>query len=149
MKLSAPVYHLKRQARLMARAQNIPLHAALDKMASREGFPRWSLLAGRHAQESPASRLLAMLSPGELVLVGARPGHGKTLFSLELCIEAMERGQSATFYSLEYVERDILDRFRALGGSLTRITIESVEALGRFHGWVPARPVTQWAFEMG
>lgn len=115
MKLSAPVYHLKRQARLMARAQNIPLHAALDKIASGEGFLRWSLLARHHAQESPASRLLAVLEPGELVLVGARPGHGKTLFSLELCIEAMERGQCATFYSLEYVERDILDRFRALG----------------------------------
>lgn len=53
--------------------------------------------------------------PGDLVLVGARPGHGKTLMSLELAVEAMKRGHRSVFFSLEYTHRDVLDRFRAIG----------------------------------
>jgi hypothetical protein len=37
MRLSAPVHQLKRKARLLARADNIPLHAALDRIAAQEG----------------------------------------------------------------------------------------------------------------
>jgi hypothetical protein len=36
MKLSAPIYHLKRQARILSRDENIPLHEALDRLAARE-----------------------------------------------------------------------------------------------------------------
>ena len=45
MKLSAPLYHLKRQAKLLSRAEKIPLHEALNRIAEREGFSGWSLLA--------------------------------------------------------------------------------------------------------
>ena len=82
MKLSAPVHRLKRQARLMSRQEAIPLHAALDRVAAREGFVSWSLLSARLSAASPAARLFAELAPGDLVLVGARPGHGKTVLSL-------------------------------------------------------------------
>ena len=44
MRLSAPVYQLKRKARLLSRTDNIPLHEALDRIAVREGFAAWSLL---------------------------------------------------------------------------------------------------------
>ena len=36
MKLSAPLYHLKRKAKLLSRAENIPLHEALDRIARQE-----------------------------------------------------------------------------------------------------------------
>jgi replicative DNA helicase len=64
---------------------------------------------------APASKLFAQLRPGDLVLVGARPGHGKTLLSLELAVEAMKAGNKSVFFSLEYVERHVLDCFRAIG----------------------------------
>ena len=32
MKLSAPLYHLKRKAKLLSRAENIPLHEALNRV---------------------------------------------------------------------------------------------------------------------
>lgn len=115
MKLSAPAYQLKRQAKRLAREKNIPLHAALDYTAVKEGFASWSLLAVRHEAISTAGRVFRLLQPGDLLLVGARPGHGKTLFSLELAIEAMKAGHRAVFFSLEYTHKDILDRFRALG----------------------------------
>ncbi|WP_054310974.1 DNA helicase [Mesorhizobium sp. 1M-11] len=115
MKLSVPAYQLKRQAKRLSRKENIPLHAALDRTAAKEGFANWSLLASRRETMPAASRLLPLLQPGDLLLVGARPGHGKTLFSLELAVEAMKSGRRSAFFSLEYTQKDILGRFQVLG----------------------------------
>jgi replicative DNA helicase len=62
--------------------------------------------------------LFARLCPGDLVLVGARPGQGKTLMGLELAVEAMKSGGRSVFFTLEYTEKDILDRFRSIGAEL-------------------------------
>ncbi len=118
MQLSAPIYRLKRQARLLSRRDAIPLHEALDRMARKEGYESWSLLARRAAANSPSKALIAGLEPGELVLLGARPGQGKTLLSLEMAIEAMKAGQHGAFFTLEYSEADIIDRFADIGERL-------------------------------
>lgn len=115
MQLSAPIYALKRKAKLLSRNEHIPLHEALDRIAINEGFGCWSLLAAKAAAIAPARKLFAQLAPGDLVLIGARPGHGKTLMSLELAVEAMKSGSRGVFFTLEYTEKDVLDRFRALG----------------------------------
>jgi len=115
MKLSAPVYRLKRKAKELARKDDIPLHLALDRVAAGEGFGAWSLLAAKSAETLSAEGLLARLEPGDLLLIGARPGHGKTLLSLQLAVEAMKAGRRAVFFTLEYTARDVLGRFRALG----------------------------------
>ncbi|MGO7508212.1 ATPase domain-containing protein, partial [Rhizobium johnstonii] len=62
-----------------------------------------------------AGKLFQQLLPGYLLLVGARPGHVKTLMGLELAVEAMKSGRPGVFFSLEYTEEDIADRFRAIG----------------------------------
>jgi replicative DNA helicase len=115
LKLSAPIYRLKRQAKLLSRDQNIPLHEALDRVAVQEGFRAWSLLAAKLSATRPASKLFARLRPGDLVLVGARPGHGKTLMSLELAVEAMKAGNRGMLFTLEYTDKDVADRFRDIG----------------------------------
>lgn len=115
MKLSAPLYLLKRRARLLARRDAIPLHQALDRIAAGEGFPNWSLLAAKVAQASPAARLLARLAPGDLVLIGARPGQGKTMLGLELLAQAMKQGRRGALFTLEDTQRDVLGRFRDIG----------------------------------
>jgi len=115
MKLSAPIYHLKRKAKRLSREEGIPLHEALDRVATMEGFSAWSMLAARAAATTPANKLFPQFQPGDLVLVGARPGQGKTLMSLELAAEAMKSGHRAAFFSLEYTEKDVLDRLRAIG----------------------------------
>ncbi|QQO17675.1 AAA family ATPase [Bradyrhizobium diazoefficiens] len=115
MKLSAPIYHLKRRAKRLSREQGIPLHDALDRVAAAEGFSAWSMLAGKAAAMTPANKLFPQFRPGDLVLVGARPGQGKTLMSLELAVAAMKSGHRAAFFSLEYTEKDVLDRLRAIG----------------------------------
>jgi replicative DNA helicase len=115
MRLSAPIYHLKRKAKRLSREEGIPLHDALDRVATAEGFSAWSVLAAKAAALTPANKLFPRFKPGDLVLVGARPGQGKTLMSLELAVEAMKSGNRAAFFSLEYTERDVLDRLRAIG----------------------------------
>lgn len=115
MKLSVPAYQLKRQAKRLSREEDIPLHAALDRTAAKEGFASWSLLASKYEAMPAALRLLTLLQPGDLLLIGARPGHGKTLLSLELAVEAMKSGRRSRFFSLEYTLKDILSRFLVLG----------------------------------
>jgi replicative DNA helicase len=115
MKLSAPVHRLKRKARELSRKDAIPLHLALDRIAIGEGFGAWSLLAAKSAENLSAEGLLARLAPGDLLLIGARPGHGKTLLSLQLAVAAMKAGGRAAFFTFEYTARDVLGRFRALG----------------------------------
>ena len=115
MQLSAPLYRLKRKARLLAQKAAIPLHEALDRIAVEEGFAGWSLLAAQFAASTPAGRMFPRLQPGDLVLVGARPGQGKTLVCLELAIEAMKAGRRSVFFTLEYTKKDVLARFHDLG----------------------------------
>lgn len=113
MRLSAPIYRLKRQARLLSREAGIPLAQALDRIAAGEGFRSWSHLAAETAR--PAPRLFSTLSPGDLMLLAARPGHGKTLLGLELAVEAVRAGRHAAFFTLDYTDGDVLARLREIG----------------------------------
>ncbi len=115
MELSAPIYALKRRAKLRARQTGIPLHQALDRVASEEGFRSWSHLAGSSTLASPAQEVLAQLEPGDLILIGARPGHGKTLLGLGLAALAPKLGRTGYFFTLDYHARDVADRLAAIG----------------------------------
>jgi replicative DNA helicase len=119
MKLSSPIYHLKRKAKLLSREKGIPLHNALDQIATREGYASWSLLAAEGSATVSPHDLFARLSPGDLVLVGARPGHGKTLLSLEFAVEAMKSGRRGAFFTLEGTPKDLANSFRAIGAEWT------------------------------
>ena len=81
MRLSVPIYQLKRRAKLLARDEKVPLHEAQDRIAREEGYFAWSALSSRMATNWRASALLPRLSNGDMLLLGARPGHGKTLWA--------------------------------------------------------------------
>lgn len=115
MRLSAPIYRLKRQAKLMAREEGITLHKSLDRIARLEGFQSWSHLAKRYADERPASRVLPELQPGDLVLLGARPEHGKTLMALEIVVEAIKAGTEGAFFTLDYNDANVVQRLKSVG----------------------------------
>lgn len=116
MRLSAPIYHLKRRAKLLARDEKIALNEALDRIAHEEGFARWSLLSARMEMGSPSKALLSQLADGDLLLLGARPGHGKTLLGLQLLLDTAREGRKAVFFTLEYTERETRERIRSLDG---------------------------------
>lgn len=116
MRLSVPVYQLKRRAKLLARREKIPLHQAQDRIAREEGFGMWSALSARMAADSPLSALLPKLADGDMLLLGARPGHGKTLMGLQLLLDAARDRRRAVFFTLEYTDRDAMRCIRSLDG---------------------------------
>ena len=118
MKLSAPIYLLKQQAKALSRKKRIPLHQALDQIAEREGFNAWSLLSARQSDSESGKVLLEQLYPGDMVVVAARPGHGKTLLSLEFLIESMKAGHKGVFFTLAYTHSDILEAFARIGENI-------------------------------
>lgn len=129
MLLSAPIYRLKRRARLLSREANIPHTEALDRVAREEGFRSWGLLAARVAQQGPAEHLLARLEPGELVLLAGRPGQGKTMLGLELLTKAAKSGRRAVFFTLEYSEAEVRKHLDGLGTEPARIVIDTSDAI--------------------
>lgn len=125
MSLSAPIHQLKRKARLLSRAERIPLHAALDRIAVEEGYRSWSLLVAKQPVMTSVRALWPLLEAGDLVLIAGRPGQGKTLAGLALLAEAMRAGRRGVFLTLEYTPADVLSRLRA-------INIEPNEFAGLF-----------------
>ena len=125
MNLSAPIHQLKRKARLLSRAEHIPLHAALDRIAAAEGYRSWSLLVAKQPGMTSIRALWPLLEPGDLVLMAGRPGQGKTLAGLALLAEAMRAGRRGVFLTLEYTPADVLSRLHA-------INIEPAEFAGLF-----------------
>jgi len=115
MRLSSPIYTLKRQAKLLARNNGMRLHEALNQIAARERFRDWSHLASSYSQVTPAKEIMNQLNSGDLVLIGARPGHGKTLLGLELAALAEENSRKGYVFSLDYNDTDVWDRFEKLG----------------------------------
>lgn len=115
MQISAPIYVLKRKAKQMARRGGIALHQAQDKVAVAEGFKSWSHLAAAGAMASPATDVLRQVTSGEMILIAARPGQGKTLLGLEVASRAAEIGRRGYVFTLEYNERDVSLQLSALG----------------------------------
>lgn len=68
MKISAPIKKLKRNAKLRSRSTGQPLHAALDQVASEEGFKSWSHLM----------RMKPHVMAGVVVAFAAFPAHAQS-----------------------------------------------------------------------
>jgi len=58
----------------------------------------------------PADEALGALRPGQLVVIAARPGMGKTAFAISYAAGAAARGHGALFVSLEMPGEDLAER---------------------------------------
>lgn len=133
MQLTAPIFHLKRRAKEYSREMNVPLHAALNAVAQTEGFKEWSLLASSTRTRLTSQSLYEQLAPGELVLIGARPGHGKTRLATQIMLSALRRGKIGLYFSLdethEAVQRRIDDLTTQAADTLPKPVIDTSEEI--------------------
>jgi hypothetical protein len=120
---SPPSLHLpqlKRRARELQRSQGLARCAALDHIAREHGYVSWSLLAAK-AGPQPSRRaagagpLLQRLRPGESLLLGSRPGQGKTARAIALVSHVLRRGLPCWFFSLANDPTDVAALFTASG----------------------------------
>ncbi|MDG9669196.1 DNA helicase [Hahella sp. CR1] len=116
MKLTAPVHVLKGKAKALKRAQSLTMTEALDQIARAEGFSSWSLLQSKVKTLTPQTteELLDYLHPGDLLLIGARPGLGKTTLALQLVLQAIKEGRQCFFFSLEYSKTALIEKLSTL-----------------------------------
>ncbi|GAB5349018.1 DNA helicase [Alteriqipengyuania sp. 357] len=135
MQLSRPIYQLKRSAKLLAREAAIPLHEAQARIARSEGFATWSLLSAKasstHVDAPRPHPILPDLAEGEMMLLAARPGQGKTLTGLQLLVDAVNAGRRAVFFTLDMTESQthaLLERIGA-GDAVPEIVMaDDIEA---------------------
>jgi replicative DNA helicase len=109
MKLSAPIHVLKAEAQLLKKEKSITNTEALDFIARREGFDSWSLLQSKKDDMFPKSydEILGFFNPGDIVLIGARPSKGKTIFTIGLFVMAVQRRLAPNyFFTLSEVHKD-------------------------------------------
>lgn len=121
MKLSAPIHVLKAEAQLLKKEKSITNTEALDLIAKREGFDSWSLLQSKKDDMFPKSynEILGFFNPGDIALIGARPSKGKTVFTMGLFVQAIQKKASKNFcFSLAEVHKDIAKRIAVYDESL-------------------------------
>lgn len=113
MKLSAPIHVLKSQAQQLRKEKGITNTEALDLIAKKEGFNSWSLLQSKKDDMFPTSydEILEFFNPGDIVLIGSRPGKGKTVFTIGLLVQAIQKKRAPNYcFSLSEVHKDIAGR---------------------------------------
>lgn len=121
MKLSAPIHVLKSQAQALRKEQSISNTEALNLIAKREGYNSWSLLHSEHRDGFPTSYdgILEYFNPGDLVLIGARPSKGKTVFTMGIFVKAIQKKMAKNYcFSLSEIHKDIAGRMNVYDESL-------------------------------
>ena len=73
--------------------------------------------------------LLPGLSPGELLLLGARPGQGKTLLALNLLRNAAREGRRSVFFTLDNFEHQARQYLRAIGAPDGAVQVVAGDAI--------------------
>ena len=113
--------------------------ARITRNARRLGVPGLQVVSGVNADA------LTWLPAPDAVFVGGGADTGL----LHTVLTMVKPGGRLVVHAVT-VETEVLllDLHARLGGELTRISVETLGPLGRFRGWVPARPVTQWSLEI-
>jgi precorrin-6Y C5,15-methyltransferase (decarboxylating) len=123
-------------ARAIAVEHNLERVKRIHANAARLGVPQLSV---RHGE---APDIFAELPGPQAIFVGG----GATAALLARAWAALEAGGRLVVHAVTHeTELTLSDAWRSHGGEVTRISIEHLEPIGRYHGWKPARPVVQWS----
>jgi len=113
--------------------------ARIQRNAEALGVPRLDLVTGS------APQALAELPTPDAIFIGGGAGNPGMI---DTCWQALRPGGRlvANVTTLESEQAVYAAQVR-YGGELTRIEITRAAPIGRFTGWRPAMPVTQWVAE--
>lgn len=100
------------------------------------GVPSLEVL---HAEMPDA---LSSLAQPDAIFVGG----GATRETLEQSWSALRPGGRLVVHAVTLeTEMIIIECWKRHGGELSRLSVEHLEPIGRYHGWRPARAVVQWS----
>nr|WP_275940933.1 precorrin-6Y C5,15-methyltransferase (decarboxylating) subunit CbiT [Nocardioides zeae] len=119
--------------------EDVPSRAAtVRRNAGRLGVPDLRVVQGR----APGA-LEGLPTPDAVFLGGGATVPGV----LEACVDALRPGGRLVVHGVTVETEALLaERHGAVGGELTRHSVETAARLGSFRGFTPARAVTQWAW---
>lgn len=121
MKLSAPIHILKAEAQKLKKEKSITNTEALDLIAKREGYDSWSLLQSKKDDLFPKNydEILGFFNPGDIVLIGASPSKGKTIFTIGFFVQAIQKQTSKSFcFSFSETHNEIINRMNCYDQSI-------------------------------
>ncbi len=123
-------------AQAIAIETNATRCALITENGEQLGVPRLRIVEGK------APDCLDDLARPDAIFIG---GGLSVDGMFEACWKALDRGGIlvANAVTLESEAR-LIGLYQSFGGTLERISSQKAEAIGGFHGWQQARPVTQW-----
>ncbi|HEY0239190.1 MAG TPA: precorrin-6y C5,15-methyltransferase (decarboxylating) subunit CbiE [Friedmanniella sp.] len=125
-----------RGARAIAVERDGERAARITRNARHLGVPGLQVISGVNADA------LTWLPAPDAVFVGG----GADTVLLHTVLSMLRPGGRLVVHAVTVeTESLLLDLHATLGGELLRLSVETLGPLGRYRGWVPARPVTQWS----
>jgi precorrin-6B C5,15-methyltransferase / cobalt-precorrin-6B C5,C15-methyltransferase len=125
-----------RSCRAVAVERNLDRVKRIRRNAEALGAPGLDV---RHGEVPDA---LASLPRPHAVFVGG----GVTTETLESSWAALRPGGRLVVHAVtQETEMILVDCWKRIGGELSRLSVEHLEPIGRYHGWRPARAVVQWS----
>ncbi|HET6377809.1 MAG TPA: precorrin-6y C5,15-methyltransferase (decarboxylating) subunit CbiE [Methylocella sp.] len=113
----------------------------IARNADRLGVPQIEVVTGR------APEALSGLPQPQAVFIG---GGASDAGLIDAALAALAPGGRLVVNAVTLeTEAELMRRFNAQGGELTRIAISRADALGTFQAWSPARPIVQWTLTKG
>jgi precorrin-6B C5,15-methyltransferase / cobalt-precorrin-6B C5,C15-methyltransferase len=114
----------------------------LDRVKRIRGNAEALGVPGLEVLHGVAPGALASLPQPDAVFVGG----GGTTETIEQVWSALRPGGRLVVHTVtQETEMIVIKCWKRLGGELTRLSVEHLEPIGRYHGWRPARAVVQWS----
>jgi precorrin-6Y C5,15-methyltransferase (decarboxylating) len=111
--------------------------ARIARNAGALGVPNLDIVQGS------APEALSGLAPPDSIFIGG----GASDAVIAACRQALKPGGRLVVNAVTIeTEARLTAHFTETGGSLTRLSVAEADPIGRFHGWRPAMPITQWIF---
>jgi precorrin-6Y C5,15-methyltransferase (decarboxylating) len=120
----------------------IAIEHNLDRLKRIRGNAEALGVPGLEVLHAEAPDALASLPRPHAVFVGG----GATRGTLERSWSALRPGGRLVVHAVtQETEMIMVECRKRYGGELSRLSVERLESIGRYHGWLPARAVVQWS----